>query len=148
MMETPFNSTFENALRILLLLNNLDMPISEEKVSALDFMTQYGHVFYLANYNLNGDNPYKFSEYLSKRQFTTEALKNLVMLGLVQPLDLSAGMQYSITPQGEEFCDSLDSIYAREYDEISQSVIRKTSEMEDKEIIAIIESAADGSTGE
>jgi hypothetical protein len=148
MTGTLFNSTFENALRIIVLLNNIDMPVSIERICALDFMSQYSRVFHLTDYNLQGENPYKFSEYLAKRQFVTEAVKYLVLRGLVCPMNLSKGLQYSITPQGEDFCESLYSTYAEEYDRVSKIVVTKTSRMTDEDIVTIIEKTDSDSTGE
>ena len=60
-MDRLFNSTFENSLRLLILLDEYDMPKSLDMLYAVDFMSLYGASFGITDQNLNGDNDYKFS---------------------------------------------------------------------------------------
>ena len=60
-MGRLFNSTFENSLRLLILLDEYDMPKSLDMLYAVDFMTLYSASFGITDQNLNGDNDYKFS---------------------------------------------------------------------------------------
>ena len=76
-MDRLFNSTFENSLRLLILLDEYDMPQTLDMLYAVDFMTIYSEPFGLSEQNLNGDNDLKFSEFASQRDLVKEALKEL-----------------------------------------------------------------------
>ena len=65
-MPRVFNSTFENALRIVLLLDAFGTPQNTDMLYATDFIVVYGKTFGLADEDLNGDNQYKFSEFVSR----------------------------------------------------------------------------------
>ena len=78
-----FNTTFENALRLLILLDVYDYPQTLDMLYAVDFMATYGKTFNITEDNLNGDNQYKFSEFASRREAVKIALKALVLDGLV-----------------------------------------------------------------
>lgn len=138
MTEKPFNSTLENSLRILLLLNECDMPQTADMLCAVDFIAQYGKEFGISELNLNGENPYKFSEFLSKRDHVWEAMKYLVLHELVQPLSLEEGMQYIITPRGEEYCNLLSSEYAVEHSEAVQKALDIVGRFDERRIISAI----------
>ena len=73
-----FNTTFENALRLLILLDVFDYPQTLDMLYAVDFMAAYGATFNITPSNLNGDNQYKFSEFASRREAVKLALKELV----------------------------------------------------------------------
>lgn len=45
MTKNPFNSIFENSLRLLILLDIYDMPQTVDMLYAVDFMTVYGRSF-------------------------------------------------------------------------------------------------------
>ena len=47
---------------------------------AADFMTTYGKTFGVSTSDLNGDNQYKFSEFVSRRQIVQNSLKKLCLL--------------------------------------------------------------------
>ncbi|WP_368269625.1 ABC-three component system middle component 2 [Enterocloster clostridioformis] len=134
----PFNSTLENALRVLLLLNVCEMPKTADLICAVDFMTQYGKEFGISDRNLNGENPYKFSEFISKRELIWEALKYLVLHELAQPLSLEDGMEYIITPQGEGYCNLLSSEYAAEYSAVARRALEVVGKFDERKIISAI----------
>ena len=138
MTNNPFNSAFENSLRILLILNECEMPQTTEMLGVIDFMAQYGKVFRLSDSNLNGENPYKFSEFLSKKMIIWEAIRYLVLHELVQPLCLEDGLKYIITPQGEEYCEMLSGEYADEYRRTVRRAMSNVSKYDEREIIATI----------
>lgn len=74
MTKNPFNSIFENSLRLLILLDIYDMPQTVDMLYAVDFMTVYGRSFGITETNLNGYNEYRFSEFC----FQTRACKGCV----------------------------------------------------------------------
>ena len=97
-MDRLFNSTFENSLRLLLLLDEYDMPQTLDMLYAVDFMTIYSEPFGLSEQNLNGDNDLKYSEFASQRDLVKEALKELVLNGTAEAVSYKDGLSYIITP--------------------------------------------------
>jgi hypothetical protein len=114
-MNNVFNTTFENSLRILLLLSIAEKPQTADMLSALDFITMYGQSFGLTEKNLHGENPYNFSEYASRREFVAVALKQLVLKGLVILSNETNGYCYVISESGRSVVVQLDTAYAAEY---------------------------------
>ena len=110
-----FNSEFENELRLILLIDTFPKPQNADMIYAADFMVTYGQVFGIANHNLNGENLYKFSEFISRRSLVQKVLKELTFNGYTKPLSTSAGIVYQLTTEGERLSRSLDSDYAKEY---------------------------------
>lgn len=137
-MEKLFNSTFENALRLLILLDEYDMPQTLDMLYAVDFMALYSESFGITDQNLNGDNEYKFSVFASHRGSVKEALKELVLNGTAQAVNYNHGLSYIITPEGEDFCESLGSEYAREYRKNAQAVIKATENRSERTLISAI----------
>lgn len=137
-MDRLFNSTFENSLRLFILLNEFDMPQTLDMPYAVDFMTLYSQTFGLSEQNLNGDNDYKFSEFASQRELVRDALKELVLNGTAEAVSYKDGLSYIITPEGEEYCELLDSDYANEYRENARNVIKVVSGKNERTLIASI----------
>ena len=133
-----FNTTFENALRLLILLDVYDYPQTLDMLYAVDFMATYGKTFNITEDNLNGDNQYKFSEFASRREAVMIALKALVLDGLVQALNLNDGIAYTVSSDGEDYCNSLESDYATEYRRNAQLVIKSVAGKTERELISKI----------
>lgn len=137
-MLRVFNSTFENALRIILLLDAFNTPQNTDMLYATDFMVVYGRAFGIANEDLNGDNPYKFSEFVSRRSMVQKALKELVLDGFAIPSEVSNGIVYQISPAGKKHCESLDSDYAKEYKMVAEKAVRAVDGRSERSVIAQI----------
>lgn len=137
-MDRLFNSTFENSLRLLILLDEYDMPQTLDMLYAVDFMTIYSEPFGLSEQNLNGDNDLKFSEFASQRDLVKEALKELVLNGTAEAVSYKDGLSYIITPEGKDYCSALTSEYAREYRKAAKSVISATKGKSERALIAEI----------
>ena len=135
MMNKLFNSVFENSLRILLLLAEFDCGQSLDKIYATDFMVSYGATFGVSESDLNGDNQYKFSEFASRREIVRQALKQLVLDGLVWPVNSTVGILYSITDAGREYSNILGSEYAVEYRSTAKKVVEIVSNVSERTII-------------
>lgn len=114
-MKDIFNTAFEVSLRILITLNVTQDRLSIDRLSALDFISIYGKDFGVSEYNLHGDNNYRFSEYALKREIISESLKNLVLIGYILPHCNKSGFTYSISESGILFCQSLNDGYAENY---------------------------------
>ena len=137
-MDRLFNSTFENSLRLLLLLDEYDMPQTLDMLYAVDFMTIYSEPFGLSEQNLNGDNDLKYSEFASQRDLVKKALKELVLNGTAEAVSYKDGLSYIITPEGEDYSGALASEYAREYRKAAKSVINATKGKSERSLIAEI----------
>lgn len=137
-MNRLFNSNFENSLRLLILMDEFVMPKSVDMLYAADFMSAYGATFQLSQVDLNGENPYKFSEFASRRGVVREALKELVLEGYVVPLKLDKGFAYTISSEGEDYCQSLESEYAAEYRRVASKVVRAIGDKSERTIISMI----------
>lgn len=135
MMNKLFNSSFENSLRILLLLAEFNCGQSLDKIYASDFMVSYGAAFGVSEVDLNGDNQYKFSEFASRREIVRLALKQLVLDGLVRPDNSTDGILYSITDAGREYSTTLESEYAEEYRITARKIVELVSAVSERTII-------------
>ena len=67
-MNNIFNSPFELSLRIMILMRVRKSRVTVDWLSCLDFVTTYGKDFGISEFNLHGDNEYRFSEYAAKRE--------------------------------------------------------------------------------
>lgn len=137
-MPRVFNSTLENALRIILLLDAFGTPQNTDMLYAADFIVVYGKTFGIADKDLNGDNQYKFSEFVSRRAIVQKALKELVLDGLVMPSEIDSGIVFQITADGKKYCASLESDYAKEYEAVAKKVVQFVSGRSERSIIAQI----------
>ena len=117
-MSEVFNSSFEISLRILIILNTVQSRLSIDRITAIDFISIYGKDFGVSEYNLHGDNDYRFSEYTSKREIASQALKELVLKGYIIPHCSKNGFSYSISKNGTVFCESLNDKYADDFTDI------------------------------
>ena len=127
MTNRLFNTIFENSLRILLLLAEFDCGKSLDMIHAIDFMISYGASFGFSDVDLNGDNQYKFSEYAARRENVKKALNELVLYGLVLPLNSINGILYVITDTGLKYSASLESEYAEEYRNTAKKIVSVVS---------------------
>ena len=114
-MNKVFNSIFENSLRILLLLEEFCEAQNIDAIYIADFLALYGKPFGLSSDNLNGDNNFRFSEFISKRQLIGKTLKYLVFKNLAMVIKDNFGIKYRITNEGKTYCETLNSEYANEY---------------------------------
>ena len=99
-MAKLFNSSFELSLRILLLLSiSEDEGMTIDGVLAYDFITIYNRYFGLSETSLHGENDFGFSEFANRRDLIKEALKVLVLDGMITVLRKEDGFHYSIVIQ-------------------------------------------------
>lgn len=126
-MIKVFNSAFENSIRIVILLDVFESPENLDMIYAVDFMVSYGKTFGLSQNNLNGENPYMFSEFAARRGFVKQALKELALYGMIKPVNTSSGIFYQITELGTNFSRSLESDYACEYRLVAQKAVQSVS---------------------
>lgn len=137
-----FNSEFENELRLMLLIDTFQKPQNADMIYAADFMVTYGQTFGISDHNLNGENLYKFSEFLSRRPLVQKVLKELTFNGYAKPLLTSSGIVYQLTDEGEHMSRSLDSDYAREYRTTAAEVIKYIGKKSERTLISEINKKA------
>lgn len=137
-MNVIFNSSFEVSLRILIILNTAQRRLSIDRITALDFIAIYGKDFGVSNYNLHGDNNYRFSEYASKREIVSQAIKELVLRGYITPHCNKSGFNYSISKNGTIFCNSLNDKYADDFTNIVKNANLQFLEYSDRKLTRCI----------
>lgn len=137
-MNNIFNTSFEVSLRILIILNTVQTRLSIDRITDLDFIAIYGKDFGVSEYNLHGDNDYRFSEYTSKREIVSQAIKELVLRGYITPHCNKSGFNYSISKEGVAFCESLNDKYAEDFTDIVKKTDSLFFEYSDRELIYII----------
>lgn len=141
-MSKIYNGSFENSLRIVLMLRTLSSPQNLGRLCDLDFLTAYGQSFGITDTNINGTSIYLFSEYSARRSVVESALTELVLDGLVSIRESDQGFLYFLTEEGKEYADSLNSTYATQYRDASAAVKEFASDKTDSNLYALITSVA------
>ena len=109
-------SSFEISLRILLMLNELlDFALDDQQISAIDFIAVYAADFNILDENLHGYGSYRFSEYPSRIQKVSVALKRLVLDGDILFAPNKRGYAYKISSSGRTKTKALSGTYSEEY---------------------------------
>ena len=140
MNSTLFNSPFEMGLRALLLLSSAPkQEFTVDRIVALDFITCYSADFGLPYQNLHGENNYKYGEIANRRMLVQEAIKDLVLRGLVD-VKIDRGYNFTISAEGKKYAGKLKSSFAADYKEIAKKAISKNKDNTDEGILATIQS--------
>lgn len=142
MTESVFNSTFEMELRVLLLMSAAKKKAySIERIVSLDFIVCYAGYFQLPYLNPQGDNQYMFSELASRRERLQEAVKGLVVQGLLN-VEMDNGCAFSITDAGSKYIRKLKSEYALQYKAIAADAIKRFKDYSDLQLDHMINDSA------
>lgn len=142
MTESIFNSTFEMELRILLLMSAAKKKaFSVERIVSLDFIVCYAGYFQLPYLNPQGENEYMFSELAGRRERIQEAVKSLVIQGLLE-VGLDNGYVFSITETGSKYIRKLKSEYAVQYKTIAADAIKRFKDYSDLQLDRMINDSA------
>lgn len=114
--DNLFGSTFETSLRVLLLLDELsDIPLDEQQICCIDFMSVYGADFGLLDENLHGNGMFRFSEFSAKSSLTSQVIKRLILDSLIIFMPIKTGYTYLISTLGKETVSKISSAYVDEY---------------------------------
>lgn len=132
-----FNSKHEISFRVLVLLNIINKNCSLDLITSLDLFATYGKAYEMIDYNLHGDNTYTFSEITSRRKLINEALRSLVLEGLIIPSQNAYGFTYSISEEGMKICSKMDTDYFIQYSESVQIVNDFTANMTEEQIVIL-----------
>lgn len=139
--EGAIGGPFELSLRFLLLLDvSDDASMTEERLCCLDFICTYAQDFGLDSFNLHGNSSYRFSEFITRQMISNEAIRSLVMKGLLNVDVSEQGFMYSLNDAGSRFCKSLQSEYAQEYCGIAGHISHVLSGQSDSSLHAMISS--------
>jgi hypothetical protein len=142
MTESVFNSTFEMELRVLLLMSAAKKKAyTIERIVSLDFIVCYAGYFQLPYLNPQGDNQYMFSELASRRERLQEAVKGLVVQGLLN-VEMDNGYAFSITDAGSKYIRKLKSEYALQYKAIAADAIKRFKDYSDLQLDHMINDSA------
>ena len=141
-MNNIFNSPFELSLRIMILMRVRKSRVTVDWLSCLDFVTTYGKDFGISEFNLHGDNEYRFSEYAAKREIIGIAIKELVLRGYISPHCNKSGFNYSITPSGIKLCEVLNDDYAENYEKIAEKAISYFADYTERKLMNCINQKA------
>ncbi len=134
-MNNIFNSAFELSLRVLILMKTKKSRVTVDWLSCIDFVTTYGKDFGVSEFNLHGDNEYRFSEYAAKREIIGSAIKELVLRRYITPHCNKSGFNYSITPAGIQLCETLNDAYAETYEKIAEMAINHFANYTDRKLM-------------
>lgn len=137
-MSDVFNTPFEIALRVLIILNTAKVKLSIDRITCFDFISTYGVDFGVSEYNLHGNNKYRFGEYAIKRAIVSKSLKRLVLKGYIKPFCSKNGFSYYISESGSSFCQSLHDDYADSLESIVNNTISVFSEFSDRRLTCFI----------
>ena len=138
MRNSVFNTPFENMLRVLLLSNTLKKPANVDRLAALDFICIFGKKCKVLEKNLHGNNEFGFSEFTTKRERITEAIKIAVKNDFLNVEKSEDGFLYSISELGREVVRALESPYARDYTVGAKIVCNRFSSFSDEGILKYI----------
>lgn len=129
-----FNTEFEVAMRLLILLDCIKVPIDEEKILYLDFITVNAKNYNLSNENLNGDGLYMINELITQRSLNKNSLKTLVLQDLISVNLTNYGFVYFINKDGHNICESMHSDYSAQYKLNAHYVINKIGQWSTQKI--------------
>ena len=125
MTDRIFNTPFEMSLHVVLLLGVIHERATLDRITEYDFITVRAGEFGLDDGSLNGDSIFAFGELAAKRELVREALKGLVMDGVVDANDGKEGIIYSLTDSGRALDEGLVSEYASRYRTVMKKKIQE-----------------------
>ena len=111
-----FNSVYETSMRLVLLLNTFDCPLSSEELFVFDFIATYGKEFGLTDVSLNGDSEFTLSKATLRRKRVIEAVSYLVRNGYITFIAEKNETKYELTKRGNGFYKKISqSGYSEKY---------------------------------
>ena len=133
-----FNSRFEFALRVMLILKNSE-KITKSKILALDLMSTYGKACKIANENLHGNNQFNISEIAIRKKLIDKAIAYLRLYELAEELyDSNLGYTYRLTNNGRKIIDQVNDDYAERYQGTLRKAIDLIGKRDDEQLFSIL----------
>lgn len=138
-MNNLFNTEFEVSLRVLLTLETArEQMLTEDMISAADFISVYGKEFGTADKNLHGDNKYKFSEFALRRELVRKAIRQLVLDDLIHVTSSKKGFSYSINQRGLNYITNFTSDYAEAYRRLTAQTLILIADKTERDVLKLI----------
>lgn len=107
-------------LRILMIFYHSTFDyLNEEQLLCYDFINCYGQNYEVSDYNLHGNSEYKFGEIANRKSLIHEAVRQLVLKGLINPVPEN-GFKHEINDSGINYIESLNNDYCNRYLEIAK----------------------------
>ncbi len=129
-MNKLFNTEFEVSMRILLLLSNVNNPLTKDEIAYLDFITIYSNTYGFENENLNGECVYPLNELTIQMKLIQESIKSLVVSGFIEvTANKDKGFLYKITNEGASITQSMSSAYSTDYRRTQKEIITKIGDI-------------------
>lgn len=147
MKNKIFNTTFENVMRVLLMMYVLDYPVNIDRLAALDFISIYGKKCKVLDKDLHGENEFGFAEFANKRERITEAIRLAVITGYVDVNVSKDGFLYSISTKGKSIVQETQSAYSKGYMVGAKIVNRRFKDSSDEELLKYINDMSIGAKG-
>lgn len=137
-MMKLFNSRFELALRVMLILKN-SKKITKSKILALDLMSTYGKACKIANENLHGNNQFDISEIAIRKKLIDKTIAYLRLCELAEELyDSNLGYTYRLTNNGRKIIDQVNDDYAERYQGTLRKAIDLIGKRDDEQLFSIL----------
>ncbi|MCF0106027.1 MAG: hypothetical protein HUJ53_04645 [Holdemanella sp.] len=136
-MMKIFNSTFETSIRILILLDQIRIPLSRERIVNYDLMACFAKDFGVTDYNLHGEDHEEAAELPARRIRVNNALKKLVLDGYVLPQKNNVFL-FTLSNSGRQYVHSLSSEYASKYASAVNCIHHRFSSKNDSDLLIII----------
>lgn len=137
-MMKLFNSRFELALRVMLILKN-SKKITKSKILALDLMSTYGKACKIANENLHGNNQFDISEIAIRKKLIDKAIAYLRLYELAEELyDSNLGYTYRLTNNGRKIIDQVNDDYAERYQGTLRKALDLIGKRDDEQLFSIL----------
>jgi len=135
-----FNSPLEYSLRLMVILSELEIPLTIDRLTTFDFIALYAKEFGVNGSNLHGNSDLKCSEFYSRRNATKESLKMLLFKNVITVIcDSTIGYQYLITDQGNTVAEKLDNPYIHEFRLNVLNIEEQFGSIDDVKLIGLIE---------
>ncbi|MGO5578078.1 ABC-three component system middle component 2 [Catenibacterium mitsuokai] len=142
MKSSVFNTSFENMLRIMVLMDVVGSPINTDRLTALDFICIYGKKCRVLSSNLHGNNEFGFAEFTNKRKKISEAIKIAVKNDYVTVLVNENGLVYSLNDRGKNIVIGLESTYAIKYKKGAKIIVKRFNNFSDDSLLQYINNIA------
>ena len=134
-MNNLFNTEFEVSMRLLLLLSNVNKPMTKDEIAYLDFITIYSNTYGFDSENLNGECVYPLNELTIQMKLIQESIKSLVVTGFIKVTpNKDKGFVYTITNDGIGITQSMSSDYSADYKKSQYEILNKIGDINIKKL--------------
>lgn len=138
-MSKVLNTPYEISIRVLLILEAIpNYAITIDMLAATDFITVNCKEFEIFEFNLHGDNIFKFSEFTLRRDIVKLAIKMLLLDGLLTLSQSESGFAYTLSESGLDYIKKITCNYANEYRTVIKKTLNYINNKTEQQILQII----------